>query len=105
MRRLESVPRQRGVDPLRPAVDAADEVLRARVAAAAEELDGVRAPRAAAAVDDDLVVRRELVEALRQPPERDLQRARDVGDLPLARLPHVHEREPLAPVALRLQLV
>src|SRR5262252_922251 len=87
----ESVRRHAPVDDLRPAIDPSGEVADLSEAGLPEELHGLGAPRAGAAMHDDLVGRREAVQILRQGPERDPDRLGEGGDRNLVRLPHVHE--------------
>src|SRR5215471_1769604 len=100
-----SVLRHRGVDRLGPPVDAAGEVDGLVVPLLAEELDGVAAAAARAAVDDDVGLLGELAEAVRQGAERDLDRSRQVADRPLVGLADVYERDLVAPIALCFQFL
>src|SRR5262245_44569662 len=98
-----SVLRHPGIDTLSPSVDSAREVLRAGVARLLQELDGLPAPGAGAAIDHDLVVLREAFEARRQGAERNLHRVLQIRDRVLVRLTDVDEDEPLAAVPHLLQ--
>src|SRR5438552_613917 len=100
-----SVPRHLGLDPLRPFVDAADEVLHFAEAELSEEVRNPAGTCAGLAVDHDLVRGAQLVD-----PSRDLRdghedRMIEARDLPLRRLADIEEDRCLPRIEFLLELV
>src|SRR2546426_732634 len=100
-----SVPRHLGLDPVRPFVDAADEVLHFAEAELSEEVRDPAGTCAGLAVHHDLVRGAQLVD-----PSRDLcdgheDRVIEARDLPLRRLADIEEDGCLPRVQFLLELV
>src|SRR5262249_52782130 len=102
-RMARSVPPHFRIHDFGPAVDAPRQVEALAVASLPQELNGVAAPAAGAAIDHDLAVFGQLLELLGKRGERDLHGSRQVADRPLVWLANVEQREGLAAVAFLLQ--
>src|SRR5437899_4511857 len=100
-----SVPRHLGLDPLRPFVDAADEVLHFAEAELSEEVRDPSGTRAGLAVHHDLVRGAQLVDPIRNLCDGHEDRTIEARDLPLRRLADIEEDRCLPRIESLLELV
>src|SRR2546422_1366632 len=100
-----SVPRHLGLDPLRPFVDAADEVLHFAEAELSEEVRDPSGPCAGLAVHHNLVRGAQLVDPIRDLCDGHEDRVIEARDLPLRRLADIEEDGCLPRVEFLLELV
>lgn len=103
-RRLMSVLHDARVDLFAPGDNAASEIAGVRETVSAHELDGLSAPPAELAVDDDLGVWIEFGQMLRQCVQRN-ELAADITNLIFRWLAHIDEREVAIFIAPLLQLL